>query len=266
MNIENTILLKERHECGIIRLVLNDSKRKNALSNEMIDTIKNEISKISDDKSVNVIIISANGNVFSSGHNLKEITDLRKKNESAYSYFLKLFNSCSDLMQLIVNCPKPVIAEVNGVATAAGCQLVASCDLAIASSKSKFATPGVDIGLFCSTPMVAISRNVSPKDAMKMLLTGDMIDASEAKRISLINDCVEEDELTDHVFNLAKKISKKSSNVIQSGKKAFYSQLNKNLSDAYKYTSKIMAEDVLKEDAIEGINAFLVKREPNWRE
>ena len=266
MNIENTILLKERHEYGIIRLVLNDSKRKNALSNEMIDSIKNEISKISDDKSVNVIIISANGNVFSSGHNLKEITDLRKKNESAYSYFLKLFNSCSDLMQLIVNCSKPVIAEVNGIATAAGCQLVASCDLAVSSNSAKFATPGVNIGLFCSTPMVALSASVSSTDAMKMLLTAEMIDASEAKRISLINEYVEENELKQYVLSLADKISKKSANVVQLGKKAFYKQLNMNLSDAYKYTSKIMSDNVLKEDAIEGINAYIEKRKHNRKE
>ena len=179
---------------------------------------------------------------------------------------MELFDSCSSLMQLIVNCPKPVIAEVNGVATAAGCQLVASCDLAIASSNSKFATPGVDIGLFCSTPMVALTRSVSSKDAMKMLLTAEMIDASEAKRISLINEYVEENELKQYVLSLADKISKKSANVVQLGKKAFYKQLNMNLSDAYKYTSKIMSDNVLKEDAIEGINAFIEKRKPNWKE
>ena len=264
MNIKNKILLNEKHEFGILRLVLNDIERKNALSEEMITALKNDISLSIDDKSIKLIIISAKGNVFSSGHNLKEITAARDNNDSGYSYFLELFDSCSKLMQLIVNCPKPVIAEVNGVATAAGCQLVASCDLAIASDKSKFATPGVDIGLFCSTPMVALSRNVRSKDAMKMLLTGDMIDASEAKRISLINEVVSEEELEENVFNLAKKISKKPSNVIQSGKKAFYKQLDQNLYDAYEYTSKIMTDNVVKKDAIEGINAFLEKRDPDW--
>lgn len=266
MNINNKILLKEKHNNGILRLVLNDPKRKNALSEDMILALNSHISASSVDKSVKVIIISSDSNVFSSGHNLKEISAAREKKDSGSSYFMELFDSCSSLMQLIVNCPKPVIAEVNGVATAAGCQLVASCDLAIASSNSKFATPGVDIGLFCSTPMVALSRSVSSKDAMKMLLTAEMIDASEAKRISLINEYVEENELKQYVLSLADKISKKSANVVQLGKKAFYKQLNMNLSDAYKYTSKIMADNVLKEDAIEGINAFIEKRKPNWKE
>ena len=266
MNIKNKILLKEKYNKGILRLVLNDPKRKNALSEDMILALKNHISASSVDKSVKVIIISSNSNVFSSGHNLKEISAAREIKDSRSSYFMELFDSCSSLMQLIVNCPNPVIAEVNGVATAAGCQLVASCDLAIASSNSKFATPGVDIGLFCSTPMVALSRSVSSKDAMKMLLTAEMIDASEAKRISLINEYVEENELKQYVLSLADKISKKSANVVQLGKKAFYKQLNMNLADAYKYTSKIMADNVLKEDAIEGINAFIEKRKPNWKE
>ena len=167
-------------------------------------------------------------------------------------------------MQIIVNCPKPVIAEINGVATAAGCQLVASCDLAISSNSSKFATPGVNIGLFCSTPMVALSRNVNKKEAMKMLLTGDMINAQEAKRMSLINDEVPEENLTESVMNLAKKIANKSSTTIKIGKEAFYKQHNLNVSDAYKYTSKVMAENALNEDAKEGISSFLEKRDPNW--
>ena len=167
-------------------------------------------------------------------------------------------------MQMIVNCPKPVIAEVNGIATAAGCQLVASCDLAISSNSSKFATPGVNLGLFCSTPMVAISRNISKKNAMKMLLTGDMIDAHEAKNISLINDHVDDIDLTATVMKLAKKIAQKSSMTIKIGKEAFYKQFEMNLSDAYKYTSKVMAENTLKNDAKEGIDSFLDKRDPNW--
>tara|TARA_X000001036_G_scaffold250156_1_gene233013 strand:- start:30 stop:542 length:513 start_codon:yes stop_codon:yes gene_type:complete len=167
-------------------------------------------------------------------------------------------------MQLIVNCPKPVIAEVNGIATAAGCQLVASCDLAISSNLSRFATPGVNLGLFCSTPMVALSRNVSKKNSMKMLLTGDMIDANEAKNISLINDHVPADELTQTVMNLAEKIAQKSSMTIKTGKEAFYKQFEMNLSDAYEYTSKVMAENILKDDAKEGIQSFLKKQDPNW--
>ena len=167
-------------------------------------------------------------------------------------------------MQLIVNCPKPVIAEVNGIATAAGCQLVASCDLAISSESSKFATPGVNLGLFCSTPMVALSRSVSKKNAMKMLLTGDMINANEAKNISLINDYVIEDKLTETVMQLAQKIAQKSSLTLKIGKEAFYKQFEMNLSDAYKYTSRVMTENTLKNDAKEGIDSFLEKRDPNW--
>ena len=168
-------------------------------------------------------------------------------------------------MKLIVNCSKPVIAEVNGIATAAGCQLVASCDLAISSDSSKFATPGVNIGLFCSTPMVALSRNVSQKNSMKMLLTGDMIPADEAKRISLINDCVAEDQLTQSVMDLAEKISKKSQTVLKIGKEAFYKQSQLNIEDAYEYTSMVMAKNMMIDDASEGINSFLDKRNPKWK-
>jgi enoyl-CoA hydratase/carnithine racemase len=209
-------------------------------------------------------VIASTGNVFCSGHNLKEIKEARRAKDSGESYYLELFKTCSYLMQLIVNCSKPVIAEVSGIATAAGCQLVASCDLAVSSNSAKFATPGVNIGLFCSTPMVALSRNVSKKDSMKMLLTGDMINADEAKRISLINDFVTEEELTESVMDLAEKISKKSAAVIAIGKKAFYKQAELNLFDAYEYTSRVMAENTLKDDAKEGIESFLEKRDPNW--
>ena len=176
-----------------------------------------------------------------------------------------MFKTGSELLQFIINCPKPVIAEVNGVATAAGCQLVASCDLAIASDSSKFDTPGVNIGLFCSTPMVAISRNISKKDSMKMLLTGDMISADEAKRISLINDCVPDDQLTKSVMDLAKNISEKSQAVLKIGKEAFYKQSQLNIEDAYEYTSMVMTKNMMIDDAFEGINAFLEKRNPKWK-
>ena len=168
-------------------------------------------------------------------------------------------------MQAIVNCPKPVIAEINGTATAAGCQLVASCDLAIASNSSKFATPGVNLGLFCSTPMVALSRNVKNKHAMEMLLTGDMIDAIKAKEIGLINHNVSEKEVKNETLNLAKKIASKSSLTVSIGKEAFYKQSELNLSEAYKYTSQVMADNMLKEDAKEGIGAFFQKRSPKWK-
>ena len=171
---------------SIVRLTMDDEKTGNSLSDNMISLLSSIIKEVSVDKSIKVVVIAANGKIFCSGHNLKENTAARKNRDQGESYFRDLFESCSILMQSIVNCPKPVIAEIDGIATAAGCQLVASCDLAIASDSSSFATPGVNLGLFCSTPMVALSRNVKKKDAMKMLLTGDMIDSAEAKRISLI--------------------------------------------------------------------------------
>ncbi len=263
-NIKKNILKEERHEEGILRLILDDQKNKNALSELMLTKLIKAINFASEDDSIKVIIIAAVGNVFCSGHNLKDITNAREGSDEGALYFLNLFNLCSSLMQLIVNCQKPVIAEVNGTATAAGCQLVASCDLAVSSDSSLFATPGVNIGLFCSTPMVALSRNINTKDAMKMLLTGDMIDAKEAKRIALINDIVSEKDLIKSVMELARKIASKSSMVLKIGKEAFYKQQNLSLSDAYEYTSKVMAENSLKDDAKEGISSFFEKRDPNW--
>ena len=251
---------------GILRLTLDDENNKNALSKAMIGELTEAINAANNNKEVKVIIIASIGNVFCSGHNLKEITAARNNNDEGESYFKNLFELCSSLMHLIVSCSKPVIAEVDGIATAAGCQLVASCDLAISSSTAKFATPGVNIGLFCSTPMVALSRNVSKKEAMKMLLTGDMIDAVEAKRISLINDYVSDDKLEESVNNLALKISKKSSMTVKIGKEAFYKQAEMSLSDAYAYTSMVMAQNTLNDDAKEGISSFIEKRDPSWQD
>ncbi len=264
-DVANKILEIDQTSKGILRLLLNDPKNKNALSDQMIMQLKEQLFQASSDDSIKVIIISAVGDVFCSGHNLKDITDARSYEDDGKSYFLDLFNLCSSLMQMIISCSKPVIAEINGIATAAGCQLVASCDLAIASDSSKFATPGVNIGLFCSTPMVALSRNVSKKEAMKMLLTGDMIDAVEAKRISLINDHVSSESLNDKVLSIANKISSKSSATIKIGKEAFYKQYEMSLSDAYDYASKVMAESSLTDDAKEGIASFLEKREAAWK-
>ena len=263
-SLEN-ILLKSSNDHGILRLTLNDPDNKNALSELMMQELLKAISDASKDNSVKVIVIASTGDVFCSGHNLKEINEAKKLDDNGESYYLRLFKICSSLMQLIINCSKPVIAEVNGVATAAGCQLVASCDLAVSSDTSKFATPGVNIGLFCSTPMVALSRNVSQKNSMKMLLTGDMISADEAKRISLINDCVPEEQLTKLVMDLAEKISKKSQEVLKIGKEAFYKQSQLNIEDAYEYTSKVMTKNMMIDDAFEGINAFLEKRNPKWK-
>ena len=266
MKKQNNIVILKNIDDGVTRLTLNDENTGNSLSEEMMTALEDKIKSLSLDKRVKVIIIDAIGSIFSSGHNLKEITNARQNDDKGETYFKNLFDQCSQLMQLIVNCPKPIIAEVDGIATAAGCQLVASCDLAISSSEARFATPGVNIGLFCSTPMVALSRNVKKKDAMKMLLTGDLINASEAKRIGLINDFVSSDDLKTNVNNLANKIAKKPSSTIETGKKAFYRQHELDLAEAYDYTSQIMSENILDHDAIEGIGSFLEKRKPNWQD
>jgi len=260
------ILIKESCDNGLLRLVMNNLDQKNALSENMMNILIDEIKGASSDPSIKVIVLAANGNVFCSGHDLKEITAARENEDSGEDYFKNLFNSCSSLMELIVNIPQPVIAEVDGVATAAGCQLVASCDLAIASHESKFATPGVNIGLFCSTPMVALSRNVNKKNAMEMLLTGDFINAEKAKEIGLINNTAPKEELTIEVSKLAEKIASKSSVTVSIGKKAFYAQAEMNLSEAYKYTSQIMKDNLLNDDAKEGIDAFIEKRSPDWKD
>jgi enoyl-CoA hydratase/carnithine racemase len=264
MNTDNPIVLKEELKSGLLLLTLNNPQSKNALSEDMISALINCIDSASNDHSIKVIIIAASGNVFCAGHDLKEITEARDSQDGGDLYFKGLFDSCSSLMQLIINTPKPIIAQVDGVSTAAGCQLVASCDLAIASDVSKFATPGVNIGLFCSTPMVALSRNVHKKNAMEMLLTGDMIDCKKAKEIGLINEYVSPDNLSDSVLNLAEKIASKSSRTLATGKKAFYKQAEMSLADAYEYTSEVMKKNLLRSDAKEGINAFLEKRTPKW--
>ena len=260
------ILIKEKSENGVLRLTMNNSDQKNPLSENMMSMLTEEIKGASSDQSIRVIVLAATGNVFSSGHDLKEITAARESEDNGEVYFKSLFDYCSSLMQLIVNAPQPVIAEVDGVATAAGCQLVASCDLAIASHESKFATPGVNLGLFCSTPMVALSRNVNKKNAMEMLLTGDFISAEKAKEIGLINNAVSKDKLTSEVVGLAEKIASKSTMTVATGKKAFYAQAEMDLSKAYQYTSKTMTDNLLKHDAKEGIDAFIEKRSPNWKD
>ena len=266
MSEDTKILIKEKSDKGVLRLVMNNLDYKNALSNKMMGMLKDEIKDASSDKSIKVIVLAAKGNVFCSGHDLKEITAARENEDSGEEFYQDLFDSCSALMQLIVNTPQPIIAEVDGVATAAGCQLVATCDLAIASNESRFATPGVNLGLFCSTPMVALSRNVNKKNAMEMLLTGDFINAEKAKEIGLINNMVEKEELTFEVNRLAEKIASKSSMTVSIGKNAFYSQTEMDLSEAYKYTSKIMRDNLLKHDAKEGVNAFIEKRSPTWKD
>jgi len=258
------ILLREQDSDGVLRLTLNDQRRRNALSMDMLGRLREAMDHAATDASVRVIVLAATGPAFCAGHDLKEMTRARQEEDRGRAFFTKTMTTCSGVMQAIVNNPKPVIAEVAGVATAAGCQLVASCDLAYASPAARLATPGVNIGLFCSTPMVALSRNVENKFAMEMLLTGDLIEAEQAAAIGLVNRVVAAEELTEHTMGIAQKIAAKSSMTLETGKKAFYRQREMPLADAYEYTSEIMVENMLKRDAEEGINAFIEKRTPQW--
>ena len=255
---KNIILSKNNN--GISRIILNDPKTYNSLSLATINSLIAVFKTLEKDKKTKVIIIEGAGKGFSAGHNLNEIQSL--KNKTSYQ---KLFNQCSKLMMNIINHNKPVIAKVHGAAFAAGCQLVASCDLAFSSKEAIFSTPGVNIGLFCSTPMVALSRKVSKKKAMQMLLTGEPIKASYAKEIGLINDCFTKSKLETEIMKIAKIISSKSSVTLNIGKGAFYKQLEMPLDKAYKYTSKIMTKNMMTADANEGINSFLEKKSPVWK-
>ena len=257
-------LIIEDLKDSILKITLNNPSQQNTLSLDFINDLKKIIDKADKNDEVKVIILSSSGKVFSAGHNLKEIKSHREDKDQGLQFFTTLINSCSDLMIKIINNSKPIIAEVSGIATAAGCQLVASCDLAYASEHSKFATPGVNIGLFCSTPMVALSRVVKSKHSMEMLLTGDFIDANKAKNIGLINNYFSEDSLVDEIRQMANKIANKSSQTVKIGKKAFYNQAQMKTDDAYKYASEIMIENMMNQDSDEGISAFLEKREPDW--
>ena len=244
----------------IARVIINDPKTYNSLSTKNLNDLIRVFKKLDKNQKVKVIILEGAGKGFSAGHNLREVKDLRKKNK-----YQKLFNLCSKLMLQIVEGRKPVIAKVHGAAYAAGCQLVASCDLAYSSKDALFATPGVNIGLFCSTPMVAVSRKINRKPMMKMLLTGEPIKANYAKQIGLINDYYSKSKLEKEVLKVAKKISSKSNLTIKIGKKAFYKQLEMPLRKAYSFTSKMMTANMMAMDAKEGISAFLEKRKPKWK-
>jgi len=263
--MSNKLVSNQIDHQGVLRLTLCDASTRNSLSEAMLECLAQHFELASNDPSVKVIVLAAEGPAFCAGHNLKELTNARKNADGGKEYFSKIMQMCSVLMQSIVNCPKPVIAEVNGIATAAGCQLVASCDLAVASDQSQFSTPGVHIGLFCSTPMVALSRNVSNKHAMEMLLVGDMIPASRALEMGLINQVVSQDSIKDATALMASKIASKSSMTLATGKKAFYAQREMSLSDAYQYASEVMVMNMLAQDAKEGIDAFIEKRKPQWQ-
>ncbi len=245
---------------GIKKIIINDPKTYNSLSILTLNLLIKTFKKLDRDNSTKVIILEGSGKGFSAGHNLKEVKSLKIR-----SKYLKLFNLCSRLMLQIVEGRKPVIAKVHGAAYAAGCQLVASCDLAYGSKDATFATPGVNIGLFCSTPMVAVSRKVNRKRMMKMLLTGEPIKAKDAKEIGLINDFYPKKRLEKEVTKLAKNIASKSNLTIKIGKQAFYKQLEMPLKKAYSYTSRMMTLNMMAKDAHEGISAFIEKRKPKWK-
>jgi enoyl-CoA hydratase/carnithine racemase len=257
-------LLISAHTGGVLRLILNRPQARNALSSELMGVLQSALEGAAADNATRVIVIAAEGPVFSSGHDLKEMARHRMDSDEGRAAYAGLFDQCSAMMQAIVRHPKPVIAQVQGIATAAGCQLVASCDLAVASATARFATPGVDIGLFCSTPMVALSRNISRKAAMEMLLTGEMVDAQEARSIGLVNRVVAPETLEAETMGLAQRIASKPRATMKIGKDAFYRQLEMPLEQAYAYASKVMTENMLGAEACEGIGAFLEKRQARW--
>lgn len=262
-DLDQGMLVVRQLSDGILRLTLNNPPA-NALSIAMMDALKKALDDAGSDADVRVVVIAAAGKVFSAGHDLKELTAHRADKDRGRAFFEQTMRQCSELMMTITRLPKPVIAEVDGLATAAGCQLVATCDLAICTDTSTFCTPGVNIGLFCSTPMVAVSRAAHRKQAMEMLLTGETIDASTAKEFGLVNRIVPREYLRTVSDKYAASIASKSALTLKIGKEAFYQQIERPLAEAYDYTAWVMTENMLARDAEEGISAFLEKRDPKW--
>ncbi|WP_137181245.1 enoyl-CoA hydratase [Roseomonas sp. AR75] len=262
----SALLLRSDTEQGVTTIALNRPAQRNALSFALLGALRDALAQIADDPRVRVVILAAEGPVFSAGHDLREITARRDDADGGRGFFDTAMQRCAQVMQAIVALPQPVIAQVQGVATAAGCQLVATCDLAVASEAARFATPGVDIGLFCSTPAVALSRAVPAKAAMEMLLTGEMIDAEAARRIGLVNRVVPPAVLAEATLSLAARIASRSAHTVRIGKAAFHRQRGLPLADAYAHCAAVMTDNLLAEDAIEGIGAFLGKRTPIWKD
>jgi enoyl-CoA hydratase/carnithine racemase len=257
------VLLRE-DQGPVALLTLNRPEARNSLSEELIAALTGAVREIGGCDAIRAIVITGAGSAFSSGHDLKELTAHRNDRDRGRAFFARTMTACSDMMLGMVRSPKPVIAAVNGIATAAGCQLVASTDLAVASQDARFATPGVNIGLFCSTPMVALSRNVSRKAAMEMLLLGEMVSAQDAKSLGLVNRVVEPDRVVNEAVELGRQIAMKPKRTLLIGKEAFYRQLDMKLEEAYAYASAVMVENMLDAEAEEGIGAFIDKREPRW--
>jgi enoyl-CoA hydratase/carnithine racemase len=264
--IEDAPLLLRETLGPVAVITFNRPARRNTLSEEVIAALHAALDEIATDKKVRGLVIASQGPAFSSGHDLKQLTSHRSDADGGRTYFARTMHACSAMMQAIVNLPKPVIAAVQGIATAAGCQLVASCDMAVASDDARFATSGIDNGLFCSTPMVALSRNVPRKQAMEMLMTGEPISAQRAMQIGLVNHVVPAGHERDAAIALAQKVARKSAYAVKLGKQAFYRQAEMNLADAYRFTAEVMTENMMAFDAKEGIGAFIEKREPIWRD
>jgi enoyl-CoA hydratase/carnithine racemase len=262
----SSLILLREDIASVAVLTLNRPHALNSLSEAMLEALGDALTAIGRDDTVRAVVLAANGPAFSAGHDLKELYQHRSNEDGGRAYFKHIMTMCSTMMQQIVTLPQPVIAAVQATATAAGCQLVATCDLAVASRTAKFATSGINVGLFCSTPMVALSRNVAHKPAMEMLLTGDMISAEHAQRIGLVNRVVAAGTEREEALKLAKRIAEKSSRAIKLGKEAFYRQLGMSLADAYNYTADVLVENLLARDAEEGIGAFIEKREPKWED
>lgn len=258
-------LLLRRDENGIATLTMNAPERLNALSDAMLAALHGAMDEIAEDSGVRAVILAGNGKAFCAGHDLKEMQAGRQSPDKGAAYFADLFARCSALMQRIQSIPQPVIAQVHGIATAAGCQLVATCDLAIAADGTRFGVNGVNIGLFCSTPMVALTRNVHRKNAFEMLTTGRFIEATEATRIGLINRAVPGDQLALETRALADVIAAKLASAVRIGKRAFYEQAPMTTAEAYAYAGAVMTENMLNRDTDEGITAFLEKRDPTWK-
>ena len=257
--------LLERSDTGsIAHLTLNAPEKLNALSEAMLEALQSEFDVLKTDQAIRAVILEGAGKAFCAGHDLKEMTAGRQAEDGGKAYFKTLFNRCAKMMQTIQKLPQPVIAQVHGIATAAGCQLVASCDLAVAAEGTKFGVNGVNIGLFCSTPMVALSRNIPRKQAFEMLTTGQFIDAARAQDPGLINRVVSEEQLSAETQALAELLASKLGVAVKIGKEAFYNQLQMPLSEAYDYTGDVMVENMLYRDTEEGISAFIEKRDPNW--
>ena len=260
------MLLRDDRGDGVALLTLNRPAARNSLSLQMLETLENALAAIGEDASVRCVVLAAAGTVFCAGHDLREITAHRADADHGRGFYDRAMETCSRVMQAITALPQPVIAAVQGVATAAGCQLVATCDLAVASDQARFCTPGVDIGLFCSTPAVALARAVPRKAAMEMLMLGDMIPAEEALRIGLVNRVVPQDRLMATALELAGRIAARSALTVRMGKRGFYRQVDLPLADAYREAACIMTGNLMAHDAAEGIGAFLAKRRPVWED